>query len=272
MSANAGHRAPKEKRPRLDRLLFERGLAGTREKARAMIMAGTVEVNGVRVDKPGWRVPDQAMVSLKAVRPPYVSRGGQKLEAALDHFEVDVHSLHLLDVGASTGGFTDCLLKRGAGEIIAIDVGYGQLDWTLRQDPRVTVLEKTNIRYVKPEQLTNLAHGAVIDVSFISLRLVVPPVSHLLLDDAFIIALIKPQFEVGKGQVGKGGVVRDSRLHKEILETLHRFFQDAGWRVKGHIPSPLLGPKGNREFLVYMTRGGTGNWKLVVDPVFSGET
>jgi 23S rRNA (cytidine1920-2'-O)/16S rRNA (cytidine1409-2'-O)-methyltransferase len=235
--------------------LVDRGLARTREKAKAMIMAGLVEVDGARVDKPGHPVRERSAISLKESRPPYVSRGGQKLEAALDRFSVDVRSLTLLDVGASTGGFTDCLLKRGAGKVIAIDVGYGQLDWTLRQDPRVEVLEKTNIRYLTPELLKDLAHGAVIDVSFISLKQVVPPVSQLLMDDAFIIALIKPQFEVGKGRVGKGGVVRDPLLHREVIENLTHFFEHSGWQVQGHIPSPLLGPKGNREFLVYMTRG-----------------
>lgn len=240
---------------RLDRLLVDRGLAGSREKARAMIMAGLVQVNGARLDKPGYSVPDGAVISLKESHPPYVSRGGEKLEAALKHFSVRVRSLTLLDVGASTGGFTDCLLKHGAGRVIAIDVGYGQLDWSLRQDPRVDVLEKTNIRYLKPEQLNTLAHGAVIDVSFISLCLVIPPVSCLLMDSAFIIALIKPQFEVGKGRVGKGGVVRDPLLHQEVIQDLERFFGNSGWQVQGHLPSPLLGPKGNREFLVYMTRG-----------------
>jgi len=242
-------------RVRLDRLLVDRGLAPSREKARALIMAGRVDVDGVRLDKPGQSVSGGAIVSLAPSSPLYVSRGGQKLEAALEHFAVDVQSLTLLDVGASTGGFTDCLLQHGAERIIAIDVGHGQLDWTLRQDPRVHVLEKTNIRYLEPGQITTPAHGAVIDVSFISLRLVIPPVSHLLTDRAFIVALIKPQFEVGKGQVGKGGVVRDPLLHQAVIEDLEHFFESAGWAVRGHIPSPLLGPKGNREFLIYMTRG-----------------
>ena len=246
---------PQKKKSRLDRLLLQRGFAGSREKAKAVIMAGLVEVDGARVDKPGHLVREPVSISLKESHHPYVSRGGQKLEAALEHFSVNVNSLTLLDVGASTGGFTDCLLKYGARKVIAIDVGYGQFDWTLRQDPRVEILEKTNIRYLKPERLESLAHGAVIDVSFISLRLVVPPVSDLLSDDAFIIALIKPQFEVGKGQVGKGGVVRDPLLHRDVIDKLHRFFEVSGWQVQGHIPSPLLGPKGNREFLMYVTRG-----------------
>ena len=219
-----------------------------------MIMAGLVEVDKHLLDKPGHLIPSSASISLKEPFPPYVSRGGLKLEAALDQFRVDVRSKVLLDVGASTGGFTDCLLQRGAERVIAVDVGYGQLHWKIRQDPRVLVLEKTNIRHLKPEDINDQVDGAVIDVSFISLRLVVPVVSELLLRDAFILALIKPQFEVEKGQVGKGGVIRDPSLHQEVKERLSRFFEESGWRVKGHIPSPLLGPKGNKEFFVYLMR------------------
>jgi len=239
---------------RLDQLLVQKGLAQSREKAKALIMAGVVRVDGVQVDKAGHLVPAAASVILEKARPPYVSRGGQKLEAAIRHFSVDVEGRTILDVGASTGGFTDCLLQHGAKKVIAVDVGYGQLDWRLRKDPRVDVLEKTNIRYLKPEDLDTPVHGAVIDVSFISLKLVVPPVSKLLKRQTYIIALIKPQFEVGKGQVGKGGVVRDPKLHHQVLESLEDFFVTLGWAVQGHIPSPLLGPKGNREFLVYLTR------------------
>ncbi len=239
---------------RLDQLLLQRGLTQSREKAKALIMAGLVQVDGNRIDKAGRLVPTSASVVVDESRPPYASRGGQKLEAAIQHFDVNVEGQVLLDVGASTGGFTDCLLQHGARRVIAVDVGYGQLDWKLRQDPRVEVLEKTNIRYLKPEALDTPVHGAVIDVSFISLRLVVPPVSELLKRHAYIIALIKPQFEVGKGQVGKGGVVRDPNLHLDVIESLKDFFKTQGWTVQGHIPSPLLGPKGNREFLAYLTR------------------
>ena len=238
----------------MDQLLLQRGLAESREKAKAIIMAGQIETNGIMVDKPGSLIPTSASISLKKPSCSYSSRGGIKLEAALKHFRVDVDGLVLLDVGASTGGFTDCLLQHGAGRVIAVDVGYGQLDWKLRQDSRVDVLEKTNIRYLKPEDLKEPIHGAVIDVSFISLRLVVPPVSELLEKHAFIIALIKPQFEVGKGKVGKGGVVRDSELHNEVIDRLTTFFKDSGWDVQGHTPSPLLGPKGNREFLIYLIK------------------
>lgn len=234
--------------------MVRRGFAETRHKARGLIMAGVVEVEGTAVDKPGTRFPDTAVITLKPGSPPYVSRGGLKLEAALRHFDVDVAEKTVLDVGASTGGFTDCLLQHGARRVLAVDVGYGQLAWKLRQDPRVWVLERTNARYLTPQDLPQTPQGAVIDVSFISLRLVVPPVSTLLSSRAFVIALVKPQFEAGKGQVGKGGVVRDPRLHDRILAELTGLFQTLGWRVEGHIPSPLLGPKGNREFLVHMSR------------------
>lgn len=219
-----------------------------------MIMAGQVTVDEHRIDKPGQLIPLTAVVSIKGSNLPYVSRGGLKLEAALDHFSIDVKNQIIMDVGASTGGFTDCLLKRGAKQVIAIDVGYGQLDWNIRQDPRVKVMEKTNIRYLQPETLEEQAQGAVIDVSFISLKLVIPPLVGLLTEKAFIVALIKPQFEVGKGQVGKGGVIRDPTLHNKVIKDLEGFFKDQGWDVIGHIPSPLLGPKGNKEFLVYLRR------------------
>ncbi|MBW2129677.1 MAG: TlyA family RNA methyltransferase, partial [Deltaproteobacteria bacterium] len=229
---------------RLDLLLVERGLAESREKAKRMIMAGLVEVDGLRVDKPGHTTQLSSSLVLKEPHPPYVSRGGLKLEAALKAFSVDVQGKVLLDVGASTGGFTDCLLQHGAKRVIALDVGYGQLHWKLRQDPRVRVLERSNARYLRPEDLGERVEGAVIDVSFISLKLVVPPVSACLGENSFIIALIKPQFEVGKGKVGKGGVVRDPELHRQVLADLSSFFTEAGWSVGEPIPSPILGPKG----------------------------
>ena len=244
----------KKDKQRLDLLLVQKGLAESREKAKAMIMAGLVEVNRILIDKPGHSVPTASTISLKQGIPPYVSRGGLKLEAALDGFSLDVADMTLLDVGASTGGFTDCLLQRGAKEIIAIDVGYGQLHWKLRQDPRVRVLEKTNIRYLKPRDLVVTAHGAVIDVSFISLKKVLPSISELLPAQAFVLALIKPQFEVGKGEVGKGGVVRDPALHEKVITELTVFFEDQGWTTHGTIPSPILGPKGNREFFIHGSR------------------
>ena len=213
-----------------------------------------MDVDGVKVEKAGRPTLTSASVLVKKKLSPYVGRGGLKLEAALKHFPVDVRGKVILDVGASTGGFTDCLLQHGAERIVAVDVGYGQLDWKLRQDPRVRVLERTNIRHLKPENIEEKLQGAVIDVSFISLRLVISPISDLLATHAFIIALIKPQFEVGKGQVGKGGVVRDPELHQEVIDNLQIFFKDLGWKVEGCIPSPLLGAKGNREFLSCLTR------------------
>ena len=234
--------------------MVQRGLAESREKAKAMVKADLVLVNGFPVDKPGRLIATSASIVTNRVPPPYASRGGLKLEAALNHFPVIIKGQTLLDVGASTGGFTDCLLKHGARKVVAVDVGYGQLDWGLRKDPRVKVLERTNIRYLNPCDIEETIDGAVIDVSFISLRLVVPPVSDLLRKHAFIIALIKPQFEVGKGQVGKGGVVRDPQLHQQVVDGLSDVFRDLNWTVMGHIPSPLLGPKGNREFLIHLTR------------------
>ena len=219
-----------------------------------MIMAGQVQVDNTLEDKPGHLIPISASISLKSPPSPYVSRGGLKLEAALDQFSIDVRGDTLLDVGASTGGFTDCLLQKGAERVVALDVGYGQLHWKLRQDPRVTILERTNVRYLKPQDLEMSVDGAVIDTSFISLRLVVPPLSDLLPEKAYIIALIKPQFEVGKGKVGKGGVVRDPSLHEEVIQGLNRFFEGLGWTIAGQMASPLLGPKGNKEFLVYLQR------------------
>lgn len=239
---------------RLDVLLFRRGMAESREKARAMIMAGLVEVDKTRIEKPGHQVPPDSIVLVRKSHPPFVSRGGLKLEAALDAFDLEVKGKVILDVGASTGGFTDCLLQRGAGKVVAVDVGYGQLHWKLRRDPRVVVLERTNIRHLEKSTVKDEIDGAVIDASFISLKLVVPAVSLLLKDHAFIIALVKPQFEVGKGRVGKGGVVRDPALHEEVMENLSLFFKSLGWKVAGKIASPVLGPKGNKEFLVYLRR------------------
>jgi 23S rRNA (cytidine1920-2'-O)/16S rRNA (cytidine1409-2'-O)-methyltransferase len=244
---------PTQKKIRLDLLLVQKGLAESREKARAMIMAGLVEVDKVPANKPGHLIAPGSEIFLKQLLP-YVSRGGLKLKAALDRFSVDVKGRTLLDVGASTGGFTDCLLQRGARRVVAVDVGYGQFHWKLRQDPRVVLLEKTNIRNLAPGMIEEDLDGAVIDVSFISLKLVLPVVSRLLKQNSFVVALVKPQFEVGRGQVGKGGVVRDPALHQGVIEDLFAFFREVGWKVEGQISSPILGPKGNKEFLVYLTR------------------
>ena len=243
-----------EKKIRLDQLLVQSGLVESRERAKALIMAGEVMVDGTRADKPGHNFPEGCKITLKTESIPYVSRGGLKLEAAIDHFNIEVTDLVMLDVGASTGGFTDCLLQKGAKRVIAVDVGYGQLHWKLRQDPRVVVIEKTNARYLEPGQITESPDGAVIDVSFISLRLVIPAVSKLLPDNSFVVALIKPQFEAGKDQVGKGGVVRDEETRNKIVHDIREFCIDQGWNSEGEIPSPILGPKGNKEFLIYLTR------------------
>lgn len=243
------------KRIRLDVLLTERGLTESREQARRLIMAGAVVVDEQQVDKPGASIDPAATLRIKEeARAPYVSRGGQKLEAALQKFNVDVAGVVALDVGASTGGFTDCLLQHGAAKVFAVDVGYGQLAWSLRQDPRVINLERRNIRTLDPTVLSETPALAVIDASFISLSSVIPSVLPLLTPQGRIIALIKPQFEVGKGRVGKGGVVRDPQLHVEVVEKLKA--QASKWNVEvlGVTESPLVGPKGNKEFLLYLQK------------------
>ena len=239
------------KRQRLDLLLLERGLVDSREEGRRRILAGDVLVNDQAVTKAGSAIDARAAIRLKA-RSRYVSRGGFKLEKALSEFAVDVNGKTALDVGASTGGFTDCLLAHGAARVIAVDVGYGQLDWKLRKDPRVTVLEKTNIRYLEPDALPGRAELASIDVSFISLKLVLPRLKLLLSPRHEVIALIKPQFEVGKGKVGRGGVVRSSQEHERVIAAMTTAAIEQGYHVVGVIESPLLGPKGNKEFLMYL--------------------
>ena len=238
------------RRERLDVLTAERGLTASREQARRLIMAGAVVVNDQRVDKPATLVDSAAQVRIKDhARPPYVSRGGLKLEAALRAFEVEVAGRIALDVGASTGGFTDCLLQHGAARVFAVDVGYGQLAWPLRQDPRVVNIERQNIRTLAG--LSAQPNLSVIDVSFISLTTVIPAVLRLLAPGGHGIALIKPQFEVGRGRVGKGGIVRDPALHREVVSRLQAQAADWGLTLKGLIKSPLRGPKGNTEFLWY---------------------
>ncbi|MGC8788015.1 MAG: TlyA family RNA methyltransferase, partial [Anaerolineae bacterium] len=229
-------------------LLFKRGLVASREQARRLIMAGQVFVEGETIDKPGTRVPLTAAIRIEQ-QPAYVSRGGVKLEAALAAFGVDVHDLVVADIGASTGGFTDCLLQHGAARVYAIDVGYGQLAWRLRQDPRVVVMERVNVRYLK--ELPEPIDLATIDVSFISLKLVLPVVMRLLKPDGQIIALIKPQFEAGRRQVGKGGVVKDPTVHRLVLYDVLGWAAEKGLYVRGVIPSPLRGPAGNIEFLAH---------------------
>ncbi len=239
---------------RLDKILVDQGLVSSLERARALIMAGSVLINGVPVTKAGARVPVDASILLKETEIPYVSRGGLKLEEALKAFVIDVQDKVAIDVGASTGGFTDCLLKHAARRVYAIDVGYGQLDWTLRQDERVVSLERKNIRHLRPEDIGEKADIAVIDVSFISLSKVIPVVVNLLKEQAEIVALVKPQFEVGKGQVGKGGIVRDRVLQAQATEKIQTLAGDIGLISAGLIDSPVLGAKGNREFLLYLIK------------------
>lgn len=237
---------------RLDILVHEKGLARSRQAARSMIMAGTVLVNNVPVDKPGASVDPDATLICKQPESPYVSRGGLKLEHALQTIALDINGSICLDVGASTGGFTDCLLKFGAKSVYAVDVGYGQLDWKLRQDPRVIVIERTNIRYIPSQLLPEPFDLITIDVSFISLKIVVPAVLPFLKKDGKILALIKPQFEVGKDFVGKGGVIKDPGLHQKVIDDLSTFFSQLGLICAQVVPSPILGPKGNKEFMIYL--------------------
>lgn len=243
------------KKQRLDLLLVERGLVESREQARRLIMAGEVLIDEVVRDKPGQSYTNEVTVRLRNTLP-YVSRGGVKLAAALDNFQMDVHGKIAVDVGASTGGFTDCLLQRGVARVYAIDVGYGQLAWKLRSDERVVVMERTNIRHLTalPDQF--LADLAVIDASFISLNLVLPATLPLLQPTADLIALIKPQFEAGKEQVGKGGVVREEAVHRRVLAAVFQLAEQLGLAVQGMMPSPLLGPAGNVEFLIWCRRNG----------------
>lgn len=237
---------------RIDKLMVQRQLAGSRERARALILAGRVVVDDQTVDKVGTQVDADAAIRLRGEDIPYVSRGGLKLARALELFAVKVAGRTAIDVGASTGGFTDCLLQHGASRVFAVDVGYGQLAWKLRDDERVVNLERTNIRSLSAVQLDAVPELAVIDASFISLEKVLPATLALLRPGSDVIALIKPQFEVGRGQVGKGGVVRDPRQHLEVVDRIKLLAGQLGCRVVDLCESPLLGPKGNREFLIHL--------------------
>lgn len=239
---------------RLDMRVVDKGLAPSRQRAQALIMAGAILVNDCPIDKPGALISEDAVITSRGDDLPFVSRGGLKLREALDTLKLDVSGFLCLDVGASTGGFTDCLLQHGAARVYAIDVGYGQLDWRLRQDPRVVVIERTNIRYVTLEILPEPFDLITVDASFISLKIVIPAVVPFLKPDGKILALIKPQFEVGKNQVGKGGVVKDPVLHEKVIAELMLFFRNAGLAPGPVIPSPILGPKGNREFIICLTQ------------------
>jgi 23S rRNA (cytidine1920-2'-O)/16S rRNA (cytidine1409-2'-O)-methyltransferase len=236
------------KKERVDKLLVERGLAETRAKAQALVIAGQVFSGQQRLDKAGQLLALDAPLTLKETLP-YVGRGGLKLAAALDHFQIDVAEKVCLDIGASTGGFTDCLLQRGARRVIALDVGHGQLDWKLRQDPRVEVREKVNARYLTPEDFDARFEIIVADVSFISLTKILPVVPPLMSEQAVIVVLIKPQFEVGREEVGKGGIVRDEAAQQRVVAEINACAEGLGLKVRGVIDSPILGADGNREFL-----------------------
>lgn len=240
---------------RLDLLLMEQGLQESRQKAQATIMSGLVFVNGQRVDKPGTAVPNDAKIEVRGSALPYVSRGGLKLEKAMASFPIRLQNAVCGDIGASTGGFTDCMLQNGAVKVYAVDVGYGQLAWSLRSDPRVVCLERTNARYLSREQVPDELDFASVDVSFISLKLILPPLCALLRDGGQAVCLVKPQFEAGREKVGKKGVVRDPAVHLEVLEHFLSHAKDSGFTVLGLTYSPIQGPEGNIEYLGYLQKG-----------------
>jgi len=250
--------ATRKSKIRLDRLLVDRGIAVTREKAKALIMSGLVVVGEERIDKAGTLVRHDAGIRIKGGGNPYVSRGGLKLKGTLLSFDIDVKDIVALDIGASTGGFTDCLLQEGAKKVYAIDVGYGQFDWKLRTDSRVILFEKTNIRYFSGEAIEDRIDMAVIDVSFISLKLVLPVAFKLTGENAAILDLLKPQFEEGRDEVGKG-VIRDPRLHQRVVEEIVRFSEELGLETVGTCESPITGPAGNREFFLYAIKHAENN-------------
>lgn len=239
---------------RLDVMLFERGLADSREKAKRLIMAGIVYVDNNKEDKAGSTFDEEAVIEVRGKTLKYVSRGGLKLEKAMDVYGIRLDGMVCMDVGASTGGFTDCMLQNGAVKVYSVDVGHGQLDWKLRNDPRVVCMEKTNIRYVEPEHIDDVLDFASIDVSFISLTKVLGPVRNLLKDGGEVVCLIKPQFEAGREKVGKKGVVRDKSVHREVIKMVADFALSIGFSVKGLDFSPVKGPEGNIEYLLYIKK------------------
>jgi 23S rRNA (cytidine1920-2'-O)/16S rRNA (cytidine1409-2'-O)-methyltransferase len=242
------------RKDRVDKVLLERGMVPSREKARALIMAGKVLVDGKRTDKPGSQINVTAQLQLQEGGSPYVSRGGEKIEGALRAFAIDPKGMIVMDVGASTGGFTDCILQKGAKKVYAVDVGYGQLAWGLQKDSRVVNLERRNIRYLPREEVQEEIDLILIDTSFISIEKFLPHLLGFLKRGGTILSLIKPQFEVGKGEVGKGGVVRDKTLHEKVVDRISDFSRRLGLTILGVMESPLLGPKGNREFFIYLKK------------------
>ena len=250
---------------RLDVLVVSRGLAPSREKAKAIIMAGNVLVDGQREDKAGSMFKDTVEITVKGHTLPYVSRGGLKLEKAMTHFGVTLKDKVCMDVGASTGGFTDCMLQNGAVKVYSIDVGHGQLDWKLRNDERVVCMERTNIRYVVPEDIQELSQFTSIDVSFISLTKVLGPARELLNDNGEMVCLIKPQFEAGREKVGKKGVVRDKAVHEEVIHKVIDYAVEIGFHILNLEYSPIKGPEGNIEYLVYIRKEAEGSREESVD-------
>lgn len=250
---------------RLDVLLVQQGYATSREKAKAIIMAGQVYVDGQKEDKAGSMFKEEAKIEVRGNTLKYVSRGGLKLEKAMSHFAVTLEGKVCMDVGASTGGFTDCMLQNGAVKVYSVDVGHGQLDWKLRNDPRVVCMEKTNIRYVTPEDIGDALNFASVDVSFISLTKVLGPAKELLKDGGQMVCLIKPQFEAGKDKVGKKGVVRDPAVHKEVIERVILFAKSIGFGILHLDYSPIKGPEGNIEYLVHIVKDAEAESQEVID-------
>ncbi|HUY15807.1 MAG TPA: TlyA family RNA methyltransferase [Terriglobia bacterium] len=258
MKRPSGHAVESEGKVRLDRLLADRGFAESRQRAQALILAGQVLADGQKLEKCGAVVRAGAEIRIVGERLPYVSRGGLKLQGALDAFHIDPSGKICLDVGASTGGFTDCLLQRGAARVVAVDAGTNQIDWKLRNDPRVRVHEKTNARYLRPNQLGETFDLVTMDVSFISATMILPVLPPLLKGGARLLVLVKPQFEVGRGQVGKGGVVRDPVLHQQALDRVSQKTIELGFEKMGEVPSSILGASGNREFFLHAIWPGRG--------------
>lgn len=255
------------KKERLDILLVEKGIFTSRERAKTSIMAGKIFVDGQRVDKAGEKVSVDAEIIFKGQEIPYVSRGGLKLEKAMKEFGISLENKICMDIGASTGGFTDCMLQNGAKKVFSIDVGYGQFAWKLRTDPRVVCMERTNIRYVTPDDIGELTDFASIDVSFISLKKIMPATINLLSDKGEVVALIKPQFEAGKEKVGKKGVVRDINVHNEVVKSIVDYLLSQGLNVLALSYSPIKGPEGNIEYLVYFTKDKDRESKFSIDDV-----
>ena len=243
---------------RLDVLLVQKGLAESREKAKAMIMEGNVFVDGQREDKAGTNFDTEAEIEVRGNTLKYVSRGGLKLEKAMKEFDISLEGMVCMDIGASTGGFTDCMLQNGAVKVYSVDVGYGQFAWKLRNDPRVVCMEKTNIRYVTPEDIADVLDFASVDVSFISLTKVLVPARELLRDGGRMVCLIKPQFEAGREKVGKKGVVRDSSVHREVIEMIVEYVRTQSLGILGLDFSPIKGPEGNIEYLIYLDKSQSG--------------